>query len=385
MRRLRGPLLLSVVLLLLIELVARLAAPGPPLAGEAVYSPMEAVIEPDPRRGWRNRRGFAARLVGLTPELPVFEYTATVDGRGFRGTGPAEKPDPDVTRILLLGDSMVWGWGVDDEDTLGAQLGGALGTGYDVVSLGTPGYSTDQELLHLVDQGFALEPELVVLVFVLNDIEGNASGEQYGLEKPVMRRGAGGNWSFDNLPVARAWAGPEESSLGWLRSHSAFVRWVTDRSPEVVLLPEIDRERVLRAPWSVYSRQEVLWLCNELVQPDSVTRELLRRMASECSERGATLVGLALPHQHDQRLFVPGFPPPPDESGVAGEGRYQSRLSRAFGEVLAELGVPSLSLDAELLDATRAGQQLNVGDGHFNALGNAILGQALAEWIRSRY
>ena len=86
------------------------------------------VWAPDPHSGWTNRPSFTYRHV--TPEFSVDLYT---NSQGFRVSSQHEeytvkKPD-DTYRILLLGPSFAFGWGVDFEDTFSVQLGRILTQG----------------------------------------------------------------------------------------------------------------------------------------------------------------------------------------------------------------------------------------------------------------
>ncbi|MEP0845016.1 MAG: SGNH/GDSL hydrolase family protein [Phycisphaerae bacterium] len=83
----------------------------------------------------------------------------------------------DLTRIVLLGDSFVYGWGINDEHDLpGPCLERALaGRGVTppprVFSLGQGGFDTRAETRLLSDKGPLIAPRVVVLAYVLNDIE----------------------------------------------------------------------------------------------------------------------------------------------------------------------------------------------------------------------
>jgi hypothetical protein len=75
----------------------------------------------DPYSGWTNRPGLSYRHV--TPEFTADIYT---NREGFRVSSTHEEYQnkrPNKTfRILLLGLSFAFGWGVNFEATFGAQL-----------------------------------------------------------------------------------------------------------------------------------------------------------------------------------------------------------------------------------------------------------------------
>ncbi len=87
---------------------------------------------------------------------------------------PVDKPQ-GVTRIVVLGDSVAFGWGVKAEDTFPKQLELILNQGgpgrYEVLNTGTRGYNTYQELQLLKEVGLRFHPDVVILAYVNNDAE----------------------------------------------------------------------------------------------------------------------------------------------------------------------------------------------------------------------
>jgi lysophospholipase L1-like esterase len=118
-----------------------------------------------PEYGWALRRGF----IGKTRD----GRTVRINRRGFRGPEP-EEGGPGRRRVLLLGDSLTFGTGVEDAETFASRLAAAAPS-LEPLNLGVSGYGTDQELLLLEREGFALSPAAVVLnVCVGNDVFDNA-------------------------------------------------------------------------------------------------------------------------------------------------------------------------------------------------------------------
>lgn len=92
---------------------------------------------------------------------------------GFRGPDWEERKAPGTLRVLLLGDSFVFGEGVRWEDTLGERLEAlltpALGAPVEVLGVAVGGWSTQDEIVYLRHFGARFEPDLVLVVYVLND------------------------------------------------------------------------------------------------------------------------------------------------------------------------------------------------------------------------
>ncbi len=95
------------------------------------------------------------------------------NGEGLRS--PAiELPKPaGRRRILLLGDSLVFGWGAPQDSLFASHLQRAFsarGENVDVVAAGTGSWNTRTEFEYLRARGLALEPDYVALVILPNDV-----------------------------------------------------------------------------------------------------------------------------------------------------------------------------------------------------------------------
>jgi len=113
------------------------------------------------------------------------EYHTVVrtDERGLRV--PLRSASERRRRVLMLGDSFVFGQGVEAEEALPGQLELALagqGDSVTVLNGGVVGYSTVQEVAWLERIGATVKPDLVVVAFFLgNDLQDNrtSSLERY--------------------------------------------------------------------------------------------------------------------------------------------------------------------------------------------------------------
>lgn len=122
---------------------------------------VEAAYQPDPFGGWV-----------LSPDMRDHRMQSTVDAHDFvmntnsDGLRTALTRDDDVA-IALMGDSTVFGWGLDEGDTLADGLSEALGV--NVLNAGQPGYSTDQVgvLWDTVVRHY--EPDHVVVFLPMHD------------------------------------------------------------------------------------------------------------------------------------------------------------------------------------------------------------------------
>lgn len=119
----------------------------------------------DATRGFRHRPGLRATY-GRT-DVSINEF-------GLRDDPIAPKAAGEY-RIVAVGDSVTFGWGVPRADTFTEQLerdlARRLGRPVNVINGGVGGYNSVQELAFLREDGLRLVPDLVLLVYVYNDVD----------------------------------------------------------------------------------------------------------------------------------------------------------------------------------------------------------------------
>ena len=140
----------------------------------------------DRRLFWRLKPGYEADLYNflsplvMDPELRKrglyarARFHLQVNRRGFNGPPFSEAKAPGVFRIVCIGDSNTFGWGVDPEENYPAVLGGLLrgtpdGKKVEVLNLGVPGYSSLQGRVFVEEVVCGLDPDLVIAEYGFND------------------------------------------------------------------------------------------------------------------------------------------------------------------------------------------------------------------------
>ncbi|MDO8445511.1 MAG: GDSL-type esterase/lipase family protein [Deltaproteobacteria bacterium] len=114
------------------------------------------------------------RLVGL---IPGFEREdIKINSRGFRDGEYPEEKSRNTLRIVGLGDSFTFGAGVKLQDTYLKQLEKMLTEKssfktVEILNMGVPGYNTYQELIFMKEVGLRYKPDIVIVGFVLNDVD----------------------------------------------------------------------------------------------------------------------------------------------------------------------------------------------------------------------
>lgn len=124
----------------------------------------------DPDIGYVLTPGYSGELVRSEFRTPI-----QIGQSGLRGNDPAP-PQDDTIRILVLGDSQAWGFGVTDSQTFSVQLEELLSQRFperdiQVLNAGVPGYGTADQLAFLETRGEELQPDIVVVQFLsVNDL-----------------------------------------------------------------------------------------------------------------------------------------------------------------------------------------------------------------------
>jgi lysophospholipase L1-like esterase len=132
---------------------------------------LRALHEARPDRPW---------LFGLRPGAEARiahtgDVVYTINAAGFRDRlYPQQKP-PGTFRVVVMGDSIVFGYGVSLEDSFAKRLERALAARagarpIEVLSLGVNGYNPYTEAALLADVGVRYQPDLVLVAFCINDL-----------------------------------------------------------------------------------------------------------------------------------------------------------------------------------------------------------------------
>ena len=116
--------------------------------------------------GWAHRPGQEGIF-----ETPQFRTVVRINQKGLRDREHLYERENDTKRILVLGDSFAWGYGVEEAERFSQLLEEALGV--EVINAGVSGYSSDQELLWYRNEGIKYETDLVILVVAGNDVGDN--------------------------------------------------------------------------------------------------------------------------------------------------------------------------------------------------------------------
>ena len=299
--------------------------------------------EHHPTLGWAHLPGTVGRLKTANGVIEI-----RINSAGLRESEeiPERKP-PGKLRMVFLGDSYAWGYGVEERERLGELLEAAY-SWIRTVDLGVSGYSTDQELLLFERLGARYEANLVVLMFSANDLVGNVSGSQYGYAKPLFVSGSEG-LTLTNVPVPR----PSVSRrLGQaLRGRSALLNAVRSS------LWRLRREEP--QPWD-RERRRPDKSGPEGESESAMAFALIERLRSRVNEQGAQLVVVVNP-----------------SSAVRAEPKPKvAKLLRR----LEQQGIPVLDLYPAFRRA-ESGKLFQLDGHHWTALAYCVAADELVEFL----
>ncbi len=123
-------------------------------------------ISVNPEIGHEHVPGGHARLMNTD---------VAINSHGLREREIAPAKPEGTTRILMLGDSITFGWGVEQSEALPAQLErdfkAAGKDNVEVINSGVGNYNTAMEVAYFLEHGAKFQPDIVVLNYFINDAE----------------------------------------------------------------------------------------------------------------------------------------------------------------------------------------------------------------------
>jgi hypothetical protein len=327
-----------VVYLLLMELGVRVAfQPGAYLSGDPFWIHRFIEREPDQDVVFRSANPINRHdpELGWVPIPGHASESVHVNSHGARGAEeyPLAKPAGEK-RIVVVGDSFTFGEGVPDDDVYTALLQRQF-DGVRVINLGVLGYGTDQQYLRLRRDGFAFDPDQVILAFFGPNAERNVLSFRDSA-KPMFRLEADGI-RLVNVPV------PDPADAA-----------TTLQDP----LPALRLGSLLQTMWRRGIGR------TRLAPQWEVTRRILDAAVDAARSRGVPFLLVYFPDKQAS------FWETPHDTEIV--------LSRWAGE----RRVRFLSLRPAFLRLSRDDQR-RVWHGHYTPFGNRVVASAIAEEIRS--
>ena len=140
------------------------------------------ILEQDPLLFWKQKNNL---------DIDFFGGRVNTGNHGLRLTPSANRGKKKNYRILVLGASPTFGWGVNNSETYAARLAKKLNLAFDhhvTVTNGSGiGYSSYQGLRFLKKNISRLKPDLITVSYVINDVDNYRFFQNNGLEDKKTR------------------------------------------------------------------------------------------------------------------------------------------------------------------------------------------------------
>jgi hypothetical protein len=107
----------------------------------------------------------------------------SINSKGLRDNETDYKKPEGIFRIVLLGDSFTFGFGVPIEKHFSTILEGYF-QNVEVINMGVSGFGVDQELIYLQEEGFRYEPDLVIAFVATYGDHRHMHNLRFGKAKP---------------------------------------------------------------------------------------------------------------------------------------------------------------------------------------------------------
>jgi len=350
---------------------------------------MRAMLQPHPKYLFMLMPGRVNRQTFSFPGRPPYVLTYETSSQGFvdREYGPKK---PGEYRILMLGDSMMMGYGVEMPYSIPRHLERLLAECDDlpcsevsIINAGCAAAGPLQELGILRERGLPLDPDLVVLqIFPANDVQDATlkplkayNPDWLTLRQKILRQT---EWRYRNH-----W---------WLTRNSYLYERLTVLFDDPNLLPNL-----LEASW-LYPpslrpkphppEDRPFWLepnlaewYPELQKAVDQLCDYVLAMRDACRARGIKFVAYPIPCHTEFNVEAWAVH---QESLPPGLRYVRYRAETYIQEFLRANDIPTLSV-AEALEAYPDPEALVMPDSHLSSIGNRIVARRLMEYLCAHY
>lgn len=311
-----------------------------------------------------------------------------INAAGWRDRDYAERKPPGTTRILFCGDSYVAALEVPLDSTFHKRLERTLdadatpGHHVEVMALGRGGLGTTQEYLAYRKWGARYDPDIVAVLFVLNDWADNWAGMWQGIQRPYFVEDGDSlrlDTSFVNTPEFRSTA----RLAPWKQASSLVTLAAQLRGQTRARLHPDSAEAGLTGERGWYG----VWNFDVSPPADSIpafalTARILERFAREVEADGRRFV-----------VFMFGASET-EATGLLARRANDPTFDRDKAErwlmaAGARGGFEVVPMSADFRAASAAGRELwnrrgELGYGHWNAAGHAVAAEAMRRYFEPR-
>jgi lysophospholipase L1-like esterase len=303
---------------------------------------------------------YGHQLVKNFEGLGPLQVPVRINSFGFRDIEHSKQKDDHTVRILGLGDSFTFGWGVSLEKTYLKQLEETLyqatGRPVETINTGVPGWGLNQYYICLKEFGTQFAPDIVVVGYWPDDLTG-----------PPMDK-------LGSVPNARWEAESHIQKRGGPLQHSRLFNFFTYLADHIkyknrsTRIPHLHDPQARRAEWTknphflIADPGKVM-----TAERSSLLRDHLSRINTIVTTHGASLIILFIPDY--SQLFQPEF----------------QHINRVIHATAQELGISFLDM-TPIYEATERSRSNYFWplDGHTNEVGHRAIAEALISVLCER-
>jgi lysophospholipase L1-like esterase len=288
-----------------------------------------------------------------------------INSKGLRDQDYDYKKPEGINRIVVLGDSFTWGYGVEEYERFTEVLEDTLLENCQVINTGVCGYGNDQQLLFLKNEGVKYNPDLVVVAFFVgNDILNNLGN----INKPLFVLNEDIKLILTNVPVPRKGEDNDDnvkeivtvflSFNRFMAHHSHAYVFIADRivsSPNLLNLFKkigiVDVSLMTSRSYGFYGFNHYNW---------NLTKAILREIDAVAKTNNAKTMIVIIP----TRILV--------------NKNWDSEINGALVDFGKENNIAVLDLFPEFREHAKNGEQLYFKmDGHWNANGHKLAAELI--------
>lgn len=318
--------------------------------------------------------------------LNDFNTTAHLNSLGYRGIDFLEEKPSGVNRILAIGDSITFGHGVSDKETFPFILDTVLkktDPNTEVINGGFVGaFSADSYYVYLKERGLQLKPDTIILeFFALNDIDDFSETVWDKVDTSGLPTQINSSFKKVDGKILRTRGTSFKYRVPLLRESQLFILLATDLENRFPFLHE--KEGLL-------PKGDRLIHCT--LNPDCIHNfqneeekfyTMLNAIKQLTDKNGIRLLVILFPGDvqlypwanNKYRLGSEPYLPPANDSEF---------LQKRVTERLHKNGFEVFDLFPFFDQQRDFGYPYFPNDGHFNALGNEIIGYTLASYLKEK-
>jgi lysophospholipase L1-like esterase len=328
--------------------------------------PKETINQFHPKLGWVKKPNTLAEH-----STSEFEITYRINSQGLREDEnlEVEKPASGVKRVVLLGDSFTLGYTVNRENLFVDLLESKLNEEgrkdkIEIINAGTEGYSSDQELLWLREEGLKYGPDIAVMNFYQNDVYWCSQDHYMRFPKPKFsEKGPAG------APEKALLEDPGEQ--GWFTGSTAIGQFFAQRGAGMELYTTPKGSRIPKE-WAVLLKKE----------PDFITaswnhfRSVLEGFKKTCEDRKIKPMLALIPTK--AQIYSQFREEQGAQLGLSDDAWDPDLPFKKVLAICREIGLDVM--DPRNLFASEADQGIDlyyIKDRHFSPEGNRAYAQAL--------